>query len=49
MSGNLLSCIIIRFNVGALNVFNVGRIVLHNDRQRFQWAIVESLELGVGD
>ena len=48
MLGNLLSCIIVRFNVAALHVFNMERMVLRNGRQKFHWAIVESLWFEVG-
>jgi len=42
-------CITTRFNVEALYVFNVERMVQSNDKRRFWWVVVESLGLGVGD
>jgi len=48
MSGNPLQCITARFNVDALHVFSVGKMVLRNDIWRFQW-VVEGFRLGVGD
>ena len=35
--------------LGALHVFNVGRMVHCNDRRRFRWVVVESLRLEIGD
>jgi len=47
MLENLLLYITACFNIGALHIFKVGRMVLRNDRRRFWWA--ESLRLRVGD
>ena len=48
MSRNLLSCVIIFFNVEALHIFNVRIMMLFNGRRRSQWAIFESLWFEVG-
>ena len=48
MPGNLLPYITARFNIGALHVFKVGRMMLRNDRRRFRWNVIESLWFEVG-
>ena len=48
MPVNLLSCIITHFNVGMLHVFNVGRMMLHNGRRRFWWAMLRASGLEFG-
>ena len=49
MLKNLLSCIVAHFNVGALHVFNVGRMVLRNGRGRSWWTDDRGIRLRVGD
>ena len=49
MSGNLLSCIIARFNVGCYTSSTWERMVLRNGRWRFRWVVVESVRFEVGN
>ena len=49
MQKYLLPYITARFNMGALNVFNAGRMEQRNGRRRSQWTTIWRFRFGVGD